>query len=78
MGQDITAAFYSEAYRLHQAATGCGSVAGVHVNMSAPEAFWTVIGVTVTFDGGTTMCTGEILNVALEFFVHEIIVLRGS
>lgn len=60
--------FYSKAYRFHQTETGCGSVPGIHVNVLTPEAFWTVIGVAVPLDGGTTLCAGEILNVALEFF----------
>ena len=50
--------------------TGRRSVAGIHVNMSAPEAFWTVIGVAVPLDGGTTLRTDEIFNVALEFFLQ--------
>ena len=40
--------------------------------MLAPETFWTVIGVAVSLDGGTTMRADEILNVALEFFVHRL------
>ena len=60
--------FYSKVYRFHQAVTGRGAVAGIHINVLAPEAFWTVIGVAVTLDGSTTMRAGEIFNVALEFF----------
>ena len=70
MGKDIIAVFYSKAYRFHQAATGRGSVAGVHINMLTPETFRAVIGVAVPLDGGTTLYAGEIFNVALEFFVH--------
>ncbi len=70
MGKDIIAVFYSKAYRFHQTATGCGAVARIHVNMPAPEALWTVIGVAVPLDGGTTMYTGKVFNVTLEFFVH--------
>lgn len=62
--------FYSKAYRFHQAVTGRGSVPRIHVNVAAPEAFWTVIGVAVPFDSGTTMRADEIFNVALKFFVH--------
>lgn len=65
--------FYSKAYRLHQAATGRGSVAGVHINMPTPEAFRTVIGVAVPLDSSTTLRAGEIFNVALEFFVHWLV-----
>ena len=62
--------FYSKAYRFHQAVTGRGSVAGIHVNMPTPQAFWTVIGVTVPSDRGTTMLAGKIFNATLEFFVQ--------
>ena len=61
---------YGKSYRFHHALTERGSVAGVDIDVSAPEAFWTVIGVAVARDGGATMCAGEIFNVALEFFVH--------
>lgn len=62
--------FYSKTYRFHQAATGRGAVAGVHINMLTPEALWAVIGVAITLDRGTTLRAGEIFNVALEFFVQ--------
>ena len=59
---------YSKVYRFHQAVTGRRPVAGIHVNVPAPEAFWTVIGVAVPLDSGTTLRAGKIFNVALEFF----------
>ena len=65
--------FYSKVYRFHQAVTGRRAVAGIHVNVLAPEAFWTVIGIAVPLDGGATLCAGEIFNVALEFLVHWLI-----
>ena len=65
--------FYRKVYRFHQAVTGRGSVPGIHVNVLAPEALWTVIGVAVPLDGGTTMRTDEIFNVALESFVHWLV-----
>ena len=61
---------HGKSYRFHHALTERGSVAGIDINVSAPETFWTVIGVAVSFDSGTTMFAGEIFNVALEFFVH--------
>ena len=61
---------YGKSYRFHHALTERGSVAGVDIDMSTPETFWTVVGVTVACDGGTTMYAGEIFNVALESFVH--------
>ena len=61
---------YGKPYRFHHALTERGSVAGIDINMSAPETFWTVIGVAISRDGGTTMYAGEIFNVALESFVH--------
>ena len=60
--------FYRKVYRFHQAATGRGSVAGVHINVSTPEALWAVIGIAVTLDGSTAMRADEIFNVTLEFF----------
>ena len=65
--------FYRKVYRLHQAVTGRRSVAGIHVNVSAPEAFRTVIGVAVTLNSSTTLRADEIFNVALEFFVHWLV-----
>ena len=70
MGENIIAVFQGESDWLHQAATGCRSVAGIHIDVSAPEALWTVIGVAVSLDGNTTVHAGEIFNVALEFFVQ--------
>ena len=60
----------SKRYRFHHASTERGSVAGVDINVSAPETFRTVIGVAVSFDGGATLGAGEIFNVPLKFFVH--------
>ena len=62
--------FYRKVYRFHQAATGRGSVAGVHVNVPTPEALWAVIGIAVPFDGSTTLRAGKVFNVALKFLVH--------
>ena len=61
---------YGKRYRFHHALTERGSVAGVDIDVSTPEALWTVIGVAVSLDGSTTMCAGEIFDVAFEFFVH--------
>ena len=62
--------FDRKVYRFHQAATGRGSVAGVHVNVSTPETFWTVIGVAVPLDSSTTLRADEIFNVTLKLFVQ--------
>ena len=61
---------YGKPYRFHHALTGRGSVAGVNINVSAPETFWAVIGVAISLDRSTTMGADEIFNMALEFFVH--------
>lgn len=61
---------YSKRYRFHHTLTERGSVAGVDINVSAPETFWAVIGVAVSVDSNTALCAGEIFNVALKFFVH--------
>ena len=65
--------FYGEPDGFHQAVTGCGAIAGVHIDMSAPEAFGTVVGVAVSFDSDATVCADEIFNVALESFVHLLV-----
>ena len=70
MRQDIIAVLYGEFYRFHQPPTGRGSVTGIHVNVLAPETFWTVIGVAVSFNSRPTMFADEIFNAALKFFVH--------
>jgi len=62
--------FYRKVYRFHQAVTGRGSVPGIHVNVLAPEAFWTVIGIAVPLDGGATVSADEIFDVTLKLFVH--------
>ena len=64
---------YGKCYRFHHALTERGSVAGVDINVSAPEAFRTVIGVAIPLDGDPTMRAGEIFNVTLKFFVHGLV-----
>ena len=71
MGKDIIAVFYREPNWFHHAATGGSAVAGMDIDVSAPETFWTVVGITISCDGSATVCTGEIFNVALESFVHS-------
>ena len=75
MRQDIITVFYGEPYRFHHALTERGSVAGVDIDMSAPEAFWAVIGVTVSRDSSTAMCAGEVFNMALESFIHRLVLI---
>ena len=70
MGKDIIAVFYREPDRCHHAVAGCGAVAGFHIDMSAPEAFWTMIGIAISCDSRATVRTGKIFNVALESFAH--------
>lgn len=70
MRKDIIAVLHSKPYRFHHALTERGPVAGIDINMPAPEAFWTVIGVTVSLDSSTTLRACEIFNVALKFFIH--------
>ena len=70
MGKDIITVLYGKPYRFHHALTERGSVARVNINMLAPEALRTVVGVAVSTDGGTTMRASKVFNVALEFFVH--------
>ena len=67
--------FYSETYRFHQTVTGCGAVTRIHVNVLTPETFWTVVGVAVSFNSSTALCTDEIFDVALKFFVHRSVLI---
>lgn len=62
--------FYREPNRFHHTATGGSAVAGIDIDMSAPETFWAMIGITVSCDGGTTISADEIFDVALESFAH--------
>lgn len=62
--------FYRESNRLHHTETGCSAVAGMNIDVSAPEAFWAVVGIAVSCDGGTTMSADEIFNVASKSFAH--------
>ena len=68
--------FYSESDRFHHAETGCSAVPRIDINMSAPEAFWTMIGVPISFHGCATVRTGKIFNVALESFAHGLAPVR--
>ena len=70
MGKDIIAVLYGEPDGLHQSETRRSPVTRIHIDVSAPEAFWAVVGVAVSFDSCATMCTGEIFNVALKSFGH--------
>ena len=72
MRKDIIAVLYGKPYRFHHTLTERRSVTGVDINMSAPEAFWTVIGVTISVNSNPTMYAGEIFDVTLEFFVHRL------
>lgn len=72
MRQNIIAVFYSKPDWFHHTLTKCSSVAGVDIDVSAPEAFRTVIGITVSYDLSATMCAGKIFNVALESFLHSL------
>lgn len=68
--------FYREPDRFHHAATGCSTVSGIDIDVSAPEAFWAVVGITVSCDGSTTISTDEIFDVALESFAHRLAPIR--
>ena len=76
MGKDIIAMFYREPDRLHHAMTKCRTVARVDIDVSAPETFWTVIGVPISFHNSATVHTDEIFDVALEPFAHRFASVR--
>jgi len=72
----IIAVFYREPNRFHHTATGCSTVSRIDIDVSAPEAFWAVVGITVSCDGGTTISADEIFDVALESFAHGFTPIR--
>jgi hypothetical protein len=49
-----------ETHWLHQPSAGVGAIAGHNVDMAAPKACGTVIGITVALDLGPTDGAGEI------------------
>ena len=53
---------------LHKSLALCPPVAGIYVNVLAPETFGTVIGVTAPPHKKTALFTSEIFFGALEFF----------
>lgn len=61
-----------ECDRLHHAAACRGAVAGVDVNMLAPETLRTMIRIARPLYLGTAMVTNEILYRALELFTRHI------
>ena len=73
MGKDVVAVFYGEPDRFHRTVTGCRAVSGVDIDVSAPEASWAVVGVAIAFDSGAAVRAGEIFNVALESFIHGLV-----
>ena len=41
--------------------------------MSAPEAFWTVIGIAVSLDRNSTLRARKIFNMSLKSFAHALV-----
>lgn len=56
--------------RLHQATAGFRPVARVDINVSAPQAGWTMIGVAITNDKMATIATNEGFFRPLESLAH--------
>ena len=67
---EISAVFYLHANRLHHAAARVLPVAGMNVDMLAPEALRAVVGVTVAKNNLAAMVAGKIFNLSLEFAGH--------
>lgn len=70
MNKNVFTMFYVEPYGLHHTLTFFCTVTWVDIYVLTPEALWTVVSVSVAFYEYPALSTCEVLNVALEFFVH--------
>ena len=68
MENNVLPVFVFHFNRFHKALALGPSVAGIYVNVLAPEAFGAVIGVAAPLYKKTALFTSEILPGALEFF----------
>ena len=70
MENGVFSALELHAHGFHESLTCCLAVAGVHVNVLAPQTVGTVIRVAVTPHNKTALFAGEILSGALKFLYH--------
>lgn len=68
MGDHPCVTFLLQPDGRHQPAARLGAVARIDIDMFAGQAFWTVIGETITCDFRPALLAGEIFDGALEFF----------
>lgn len=66
----VLCASHQYTHRLHRAVAPFRAVARIHVDMLAPEAFWTVISVAVSLHRSTAVLASEGFDSALEPFGH--------
>ena len=71
MENGVFSAFNFHAHGLHEPLAGRLAIARIHVNMFAPKALRTMVGVTAPLHKGTAPFAGEVLLGALEFFCHH-------
>ena len=57
--------------RLHKSAAGSGPIARVNVDVAAPQASRTVVGIAIAFDVSPAVPTREIFDVTFENFRHR-------
>ena len=56
---------------MHHAEAGSSPIAGIDIDVLAPETFWTVIGVPITMHRRITVVARKIFYAALESFSHR-------
>ena len=63
-------AFDGKSHRLHRAAAARRAIAWVYIDVLAPEAFGTVIGVAIALRGEATVDAGKVFETPLELPAH--------
>jgi gamma-glutamylcysteine synthetase len=61
MPDDPLAALELRTYRLHESSARRRTVAGIHVNVPAPKALWTVVCVTIAMNRASAVSADKIL-----------------
>ena len=75
MDKNIIALLYGTPYRFHQPLTSLSAIARIDIHVLTPETFWTVIGIAISLHQYTAISACKIFDVALEFFVHGLLLV---
>lgn len=70
MNKNVFTMSYAEPYGLHHTLAFFCAVTWVDIYVLTPEAFWTVVSVSVAFYEHPALSACEVFNVTLEIFVH--------